>query len=266
MSKSISVSIIIPVYNEESHLRGCLESIDKQTVMPEEVIVVDNNSTDKTVKVAESFAFVRVVHEKKQGVLFARDRGFNSTKADIIGRIDADSVLSPDWVEVVKGYFSLHKDVGAITGDCYFYDFPTKSVFKIIHHTIYYWLQKIISGTEILWGSNMAIRRNTWEGVRDLCLKKTDVHEDIDLSLRLQDQDIEIVRCTSLIAGVSLRRGSLDPFSNLRYLRPWTLTYWGNQRYFQAIFIALVTVIILIITFIPSCLYWVYLHFTRSDG
>jgi glycosyltransferase involved in cell wall biosynthesis len=100
--KALSLSIVIPVYNEQSHLKACLDSIAKQEDYPDEVIVVDNNSTDKTCDIAKSYPFVKLAREKKQGVLSARTKGFNLAKSDFIGRIDADTVLPPTWIKDVK--------------------------------------------------------------------------------------------------------------------------------------------------------------------
>jgi glycosyltransferase involved in cell wall biosynthesis len=88
-----NISIVIPVYNEAERIAACLESIAAQTVTPLEVIVVDNNSTDATVSIARSFPFVRVITAKCQGVIHARNRGFNAARGEIIGRIDADTRL-----------------------------------------------------------------------------------------------------------------------------------------------------------------------------
>src|SRR5688572_27451257 len=93
MVKHPSVSIVIPAYNEEGQLALCLEAIARQTVKPVEVIVVDNNSTDGTVEVAGRYPFVTVLHEWRQGVVHARDCGFDAAKGDIIGRIDAETVM-----------------------------------------------------------------------------------------------------------------------------------------------------------------------------
>src|ERR1035437_9021599 len=95
--KPLTLAIVIPVYNEEFYLKACLNSIAKQTVAPDEVIVVDNNSTDKSVQIAKSYKFVKLLHEKRQHQVFAQATGFNAIKSDIIGRIDADSILPPDW-------------------------------------------------------------------------------------------------------------------------------------------------------------------------
>src|SRR5687767_1835934 len=98
MNTRLRVSLVIPAYNEESHLRACLDAVAAQTVRPFEVIVVDNNSTDTTVAIARSYSFVAVMHESQQGIVYARNAGFNAARGDIIARIDADTHLSPNWI------------------------------------------------------------------------------------------------------------------------------------------------------------------------
>src|SRR5581483_7315847 len=102
LNKTLTLTIVIPVFNEEDHIAACLSAIAAQTAAPDEVIVVDNNSSDKTPQIAASYPFVRLIKARKQGVLFARNKGFDAAKSDIIGRIDADSLLPSRWVEIVK--------------------------------------------------------------------------------------------------------------------------------------------------------------------
>lgn len=227
-----------------------------QTEMPDEVILVDNNSTDQTASVAKNYAFVRVVTEDQQGVLFAARRGFDEAKHDIIGRLDADSRISSTWVQQVKEYFSDNADVSAITGNCYFYDFPFRKSFRAIHHAIYYGAQKIVTGTEILWGSNMAIRREAWLGVKSQCLYRRDVHEDIDLSIHLHKNSLKINRLRSLIAEVSLRRGSLTPLGIVKYLIPWPMTYWHNDWHLKAFGISLLLFVVWLVVLPISLAVW----------
>src|SRR5207253_642825 len=115
LNKTLTLTIVIPVYNEQNHLSACLSAIAAQTVMPDEVIVVDNNSTDSSRDIAKQFPFVRLIKEKKQGVLYAKNRGFAAAGSEIIGRIDADSILPPRWVESVKN-FMVDDTYAALTG------------------------------------------------------------------------------------------------------------------------------------------------------
>ena len=120
---AFSLSIVIPAYNEENHLRACLDAIARQTVMPDEVIVVDNNSTDKTAEIAREYPFVKVLKEKRQGIVYARNRGFNAANSQFIGRIDSDTRLPRDWVGRVKCFYDDEKHLEeALTGGGYFYN------------------------------------------------------------------------------------------------------------------------------------------------
>ncbi|HET6924501.1 MAG TPA: glycosyltransferase family A protein, partial [Candidatus Saccharimonadales bacterium] len=88
--KALTISLVIPVYNEEDHLDACLRSVMAQRIPFDEIVVVDNNSTDKTLWIARTFPNVRIVRETRQGVVHARSTGFDHARGDIIARIDAD--------------------------------------------------------------------------------------------------------------------------------------------------------------------------------
>ena len=98
--KPLTLSIIIPAYNEERHLPDCLDAIAKQTVAPYEVIVVNNNSTDRTLEIAEEYDFVKVVKQKEQGLIASRNYGFDKASGELIARLDADSIIDRNWVKV----------------------------------------------------------------------------------------------------------------------------------------------------------------------
>jgi glycosyltransferase involved in cell wall biosynthesis len=200
VSKEPSLSIIIPVYNEENHIRRCLKAIAAQTVPPDEVIVVDNNSTDKTVEIAKSFPFVRIVHEKKQGRVFARTCGFNASHCTILGRIDADSVIDTDWVDRVRAHFA-EKNIGGVTGLGKTVTLPR---IRWLHTTLwardYYWGARVLFGIQVLWGANMAVSRVAWDSVKDrICLDDSITHEDTDLSLLIASEGFRLLRDNRLL-------------------------------------------------------------------
>jgi len=85
-----TISIVIPTYNEEDHLPAILSSIKNQTLQPEEVIVSDNHSTDKTREIAKSFGTV-IVDGGLPGP--GRNRGAEVASGDYILFLDADVIL-----------------------------------------------------------------------------------------------------------------------------------------------------------------------------
>jgi glycosyltransferase involved in cell wall biosynthesis len=194
VNKQLTLSIIIPAYNEQHYIKSCLDSIGCQTQIPDEVIVVDNNSTDDTVAIAASYPFVRVVRQRKQGRGHARTKGFDAATSDIIGRIDADSVLEPDWCERVRSQFA-NRDVAGVTGLAVTDVLPRVHWPKSVVWTVLYHLWTIvINGYSTMWGANMAIRASAWHAVRDMvCDDDRQVHEDQDLSLCMLSQGLPVV-------------------------------------------------------------------------
>jgi glycosyltransferase involved in cell wall biosynthesis len=184
----MKVSVVIPAYNEENLLPLCLESLKKQTVAPFEIIVVDNNSKDNTADAAGRFG-VKVIKESRQGISFARSRGFDEAKGDIIARCDADTILPSDWIGRIVENFS-NKDIIALTGPCFFYDLGKgkmgRKIPKLMHTALYFKSSKAALHHEILFGSNMALSKKGWERVRnEVCLDDKTMHEDMDLTAHL---------------------------------------------------------------------------------
>ena len=222
---SLTLSIVIPAYNEEHHLKACLDSIAAQTIMPDEVVVVDNNSTDKTVEVAQSYPFVTVITEKTQGVLAVRNRGFDAAASDIIARIDADNQMIDTWVERLKEVFTADKKLAAVTGPMYFYDMPLKEDNYFAEHLFKASLFKFDKNFPFLLGGNMAIRKSAWKDVRkDVCTLKT-IHEDMDLAIHLHFKGKKLLYDPALRVGGSARRFDDNPVKFQRYITMMTRTF-----------------------------------------
>lgn len=212
----MKISIVIPVYNEVEHLGACLAAIDAQSLRPHEVIVVDNNSSDGTVAVAEQFPFVTILSEKRQGVVHARTSGFNAASGDIIARIDADTLLTPEWAAQVSAIMA-DKQVAATSGAPHYYDFALPEVADRIDH---YWRQRLadrLADNNFLYGANMAVRRSAWLAVRDRLCAQAGMHEDFDLALHLQAMGELVTYESGLLAGISSRRIDSGFLSYIRY-------------------------------------------------
>lgn len=205
-----SLSIVIPAYNEERLLRGCLQAIAAQTVRPHQVIVVDNNSTDRTAEVARRFDFVTVVSEPRQGIVYGRNRGFDlavAGGAEIIGRIDADTVLPPGWVEsILKFYEQPGHEHAVLNGGARFYNLHSGRVAGIMYDFVVHRLNRLMLGYYFPWGSNMALPAAAWEAVRQDTCPQTDIHEDLDLGIHLHAKGFRTVYRARMRVGVVARR------------------------------------------------------------
>jgi peptidoglycan/xylan/chitin deacetylase (PgdA/CDA1 family)/glycosyltransferase involved in cell wall biosynthesis len=105
--RTMQVSVVVPAFNEELWIGRCLDSLaGQETRYSYEVIVVDNNSTDRTAEVAAAYAGVRVVHEQRQGLVRARQAGQVAARGEIVAHTDADSVLPCDWVQRIGDAFA----------------------------------------------------------------------------------------------------------------------------------------------------------------
>lgn len=183
-SKSLRISLVIPAYNEERHIRSCLDAIAAQTLKPFEVIVVDNNSTDKTAEIASSYDFVKVIHEPKQGIVFARNTGFAAATGTVIARTDADVILPKGWIEYNYKFYKAegHAQTG-LTGGGQPYNLRFARLLGWLQGQIAFRVNRLLLGHYIFFGSNMALPTSMWQAVQaDLCYRD-DIHEDLDLAI-----------------------------------------------------------------------------------
>jgi glycosyltransferase involved in cell wall biosynthesis len=192
LHQNASVSIVIPVYNEADQLAACLRAIADQTSKPLEVIVVDNNSTDGSAAIAAGFPFVRVLSEPRQGVVHARNRGFDAARGDIIGRIDADSLIAPNWVATLDELFT-DPSLSLVTGKMHYYGLSLSWLIDAVDLRIRRRMARLLGREVAAQGANMALRRSSWQDVRDHLCFAGGLHEDYDLAIHLAERG-ELVR------------------------------------------------------------------------
>lgn len=260
-AQALSVSIVIPVFNEENYIKDCLDLIAKQTVMPQEVIVVDNNCSDKTISIAKTYPFVRVIKEPKQGVLFARNTGFNAVTTDIIGRIDADTHLPNYWVERVVESFS-NNDIDAVNGPVRYYDMPIVKFGLWLDRKIRRSVAESSDVFPFLFGTNMALRNNAWRAVRSSTCDKRAMYEDIDLAIHLYKKKFHIFYWDKLDAGMSARRFDDHIWDFYRYIKLYRKTY--DMHHMKARSAQLAIVIYMIAFVLCQPLRWVYDPITKK--
>ena len=178
------VSVVVPAYNEENTIASCLDCLQKQTRLPDEIIVVDNNSTDNTTDIVSKYSDVTLVCEPKQGRGAARKKGFEVATGDIILSTDADACVPSNWIELFEKDLT-EKSIVAITGstvidDCH----PIQNmIFNLLHPPLM-WLYRLLFGHHLLCGFSFGILHDAYTKAGGFH-PDIDGQEDVDLSARV---------------------------------------------------------------------------------
>jgi glycosyltransferase involved in cell wall biosynthesis len=175
---STGFSVVVCCHNSAERLPQTLAHLAAQQFqegLKWEVIVVDNNSADGTSQVALTLwpadppAPLRVVHEPRLGLSYARYRGCNEAKYEFISFLDDDNWVSPEWIQIVAELMSQHPEIGACGGF-------NEAVCEIDPPR---WFEKYKYGYAIgpqglkagdvtetrgyLWGAGLTIRKSLWQ-------------------------------------------------------------------------------------------------------
>ncbi|HVN26427.1 MAG TPA: glycosyltransferase family A protein [Candidatus Paceibacterota bacterium] len=190
------LSFVIPAYNEEHYLGDCLDTIIKEVSGRDdvEIVVADNNSSDRTIAVAEErkakFPNLVVVKETRRGANRTRQTGFESSHGEIIAFIDADTKMPAGWVATVEREFALHPKVVCVSGPFIYYDLSPGiralvKMFYVWGYVIYLIGRGIFHRTTIIQGGNYAVRRQALEKIGGQDVSIVFYGDDTDLAVRL---------------------------------------------------------------------------------
>lgn len=183
--KELTISLIIPAYNEEKRIAECLRyAIKNSGGRFHEIIVVDNGSTDRTKEIASSFKNVKVLEEKIKGVMRARQRGFFVSSGDIIAFVDADNLIPPGWYDIAQKEFRTDPNLVLLSGPYSYYDIAVwRQKLALL------WWKYIACPTSKFVGymaifGNLLIRREILEKMKGLDTSITFYGDDSDTSRR----------------------------------------------------------------------------------
>lgn len=121
----MNYSIIVPTCNRQKDLASLMDSILKQTILPAEVIVIDQSECDDTKKYIGSLAgrplsgnidFI-YIHQIKKSLVAARNKGIDLARGQIVSFLDDDVVLFENYYEKVLHYFDNDKKIGGLSGN-----------------------------------------------------------------------------------------------------------------------------------------------------
>jgi glycosyltransferase involved in cell wall biosynthesis len=208
-NRAIDVSVVICTWNRASLLNRCLYSFSNLNLPNDfcwELIIVDNNSTDSTAEVIESFKQqlpIQLIFEKRQGLSIARNTGLRNCQGKLVLFTDDDVIVDPLWISVFHNSFLTHPDIDFFGGTIIpKIDFPLQhhpylkeSIFDgILMRKTLNPENPFILGEDLPFGANMGFRRSslgTLTFSEHLGLKGKDQikAEEIDLINRLKKQN-----------------------------------------------------------------------------
>jgi len=160
-----AITAIVCAYNEAPVLPACLHSLLAQTRPPDQIVVVNNASTDETGEAARHVNGVEVVSEPRKGLVQARETGRAQATGDLLAYVDADCRAPLRWLERVERRFRDRPDLVAVTGPYRFYDwdFVGRALIRaydlVVAPPTHFVLHDLLGAGAILYGGNFAVRR-----------------------------------------------------------------------------------------------------------
>lgn len=188
---ALTISVIVCAYNEAGYLGPCLQSLRRQSRRPDEILVVDNASTDATRQVAASVPGVRVIEEPRKGLVRAREAGRQAARGHLLVYLDADCRAPLDWLGRVEARFTRRPALVALSAPYRFYDWDVWGRLLLrtydltlapITQLLVYRLLRI--GT-LFYGGNFAVRREALDAIGGFDTAIPFHGEDTNLGRRL---------------------------------------------------------------------------------
>lgn len=118
--RNSQLSVVVPIYNVENYLRKCVDSILNQTLVVDEIILVDDGSKDHSGDIADEYAakyeYVRVIHQTNGGLSAARNTGIDAATKEYIAFVDSDDYIEPRMYEELMSNLTEEKADMSIGG------------------------------------------------------------------------------------------------------------------------------------------------------
>ena len=187
----MKITVYIPCYNSEKTIFQCIKSLKDQSLKPDEIILINDSSTDKTVEIAKKLKIKICNHKTNKGIAAARNTALKIYKNNLVAGIDSDSVADKDWLKLL--YKTMKEEKAVLVGG---------NVDETIKTFADKWRSIHMNQG---WGDKKIINPNYIAGNNFLCSKKELLniggydetfktnYEDVDISQRLKYNNDKII-------------------------------------------------------------------------
>lgn len=228
------ITVIVCAWNEAAVIDACLASLTAQTRAPDQIVLVDNASTDDTATRAAAHPGVEVVREPRKGLTFAREAGRTAATGDILACLDADCRAPAAWLERVERRFRA-PEVVAVTGPFRYYDWDLTGrlvlgAYDAAAPLAQFLVRDVFDLGALLYGGNFAVRRSALEAIGGF-----------DTSIAFHGEDTNLGRRLHRLGRVVLARDCVMETSARRFrqmgrgavLRLYARNFWHELLWHQ---------------------------------
>lgn len=219
------VSIYIPAYNAEKTIKQTINSVINQTYQFDEIIIIDDNSSDDTCKIINQFENIKLIKNKQNmGLGYNRNLGIKTSNNEIVASIDADVVLDPEWLNTIIKNFQSEDNI--MCGG--------KMTEKLVENKFnawrakYYsqnWGQNDLDNPPFLFGCNTIQSKKIWEDIGGYDEKLLTNGEDIDYANKIKSiSKFKLKYCSKALCE-HMQNDNLDSLSR----RVWRYHSFGYK-------------------------------------
>lgn len=226
---NIKFSVVIPLFNKEKSIKSTLKSVLEQTFTDFEVIIVNDGSTDNTLKVIQSFSDprIRIINKINGGVSSARNTGIENAKYDWISFIDGDDLWCKEYLECVCEMIERYDSANIIS---IAWDFDSRKNSLIYSKEGYvHDYFKLSCHYPLIWSSSVTIKKDCFEvsGKFDEGLK---YGEDLEMWSRLLKQHT-LAFCPRILSIYRLEtENRTTNFKTIEYAYAYKLTLNSESK------------------------------------
>lgn len=224
----MKVSLYIPCFNAASTIGFCLKAVFKQTHPLKEVLVVDDVSTDESLKIVSRYPVKVIKHTENRGLAATRNTAIKNIDSEFIASLDADCIPEPDWLAQLMKRFNSSKIAGVGGRLLETYSSTVFDFWRSVHMKQHWGEKETLPN--FLFGSNAAFRKKALIKAGLYNEKFKTNYEDVDMSLRLKKNDRVLVYEPRAIAH-HFKNDNISSILNSYW--KWNISYYQKGGFYR---------------------------------
>ncbi|MDD5115954.1 MAG: glycosyltransferase family 2 protein [Candidatus Omnitrophica bacterium] len=225
----MKTALYIPCFNAQRDIRSCLDAVFSQSRQADDILVVDDGSSDTTADIAEEYPVRIIRHARNLGLAAARNSAIKNTDADLIASLDSDCLPDKDWFSYLFKRMEMPNIAGAggkMT------EADTSGLFDKWRsvHMGQHWGNSKRLNPPFLFGSNTLFRRKLLLSAGSYNEKYRSNYEDVDISIRLRKKGFGLFYEPRAVVK-HLKKD--DMFSLLNNFWKWNFTYYIKEGFYK---------------------------------